>query len=70
LLSNLTFTNILLKAYGHSDPNGFVDKSKSVADDFETMSALCFQEHPKRFDGWFFDTFVPLVNDAASLWEL
>ncbi|KAJ7940443.1 hypothetical protein B0H13DRAFT_12198 [Mycena leptocephala] len=26
------------------------------------MSALCFQEHPKRFDGWFFDTFVPLVT--------
>ncbi|KAF8212036.1 hypothetical protein K438DRAFT_1224250 [Mycena galopus ATCC 62051] len=68
LLSNHTFTNILLKAEGYSHPNGFpVDKS--IADVFETMAALAYKRCPEQFEMWFSDTFVPLVNDAASLWD-
>ncbi|KAK7020463.1 hypothetical protein R3P38DRAFT_2969618 [Favolaschia claudopus] len=69
LLSNHTFTNILLKAHGYSRPNGY-PVTKSIADDFETMAALSLQECPRAFESWFPDTFVPLVNDAASLWDL
>ncbi|KAJ6525638.1 hypothetical protein B0H19DRAFT_585365 [Mycena capillaripes] len=66
LLSNLTFAKLLMKAHGYLDPRGF---DKTVADDFETMAALCYFEYgPKKFEVWFHNTFVPLVNDAACLW--
>ncbi|KAJ7775084.1 hypothetical protein B0H16DRAFT_85292 [Mycena metata] len=69
MLSNLTFTNILLKAHGYSRPNGYpVDKT--VADRFETMAALCYSElETDKFTEWFYDTFVPLINDAEAQWD-
>ncbi|KAJ7120495.1 hypothetical protein C8R43DRAFT_1136879 [Mycena crocata] len=69
MLSNHTFTNILLKARGHSDMNGFpVDKS--VADAFETMAAISYLEcGRKKFEVWFRDTFAPLVTEAAAFWN-
>ncbi|KAJ7510058.1 hypothetical protein B0H11DRAFT_2215882 [Mycena galericulata] len=69
LLSNHTFTNILNKADGHSDPNGFPVK-KHVADEFETAAAHSyFQLGYIKFEAWFLDTFIPLVGQAASLWD-
>ncbi|KAJ6497036.1 hypothetical protein C8R47DRAFT_329338 [Mycena vitilis] len=64
LLSNLTFCNILLKAQGYSAPtrNGF-PLDKPIADDLEVMTALCyFERGPKKFEVWFFDTFMPLTR--------
>ncbi|KAJ7724447.1 hypothetical protein DFH07DRAFT_263690 [Mycena maculata] len=67
LLSNHTFTNISQKADGHTDPKGF-PLDKAVADDFETNAALSYFDlgFPK-FEAWFLDTFIPLVDEAVSL---
>ncbi|KAJ7087853.1 hypothetical protein C8R44DRAFT_29229 [Mycena epipterygia] len=68
LLSNHTFTNILLKARGYSDPNGFpVDKT--VADAFEIMGALSYDYGLRKFEEWFWATFMPLVREVESLWN-
>ncbi|KAJ7444917.1 hypothetical protein FB451DRAFT_1434075 [Mycena latifolia] len=68
LLSNHIFTNIFLKAKGYSDPKGF-PLDKAVADAFETMAALSYEEGPKKFEVWFCETFIPLVNAAVSLYN-